>query len=119
MFGATSLATVFAFSLPLPPHMQSVSKPSPSTSSCHHRGHYFGICHLYFSPGHATSSMAGPQVHPHSLLSAGILLSEAVLWDDHGASQEVGRQCSSREQQEATAPWVIEVTGGITTLGGA
>lgn len=72
--------------------MQSVSKPSPSASSCHHRGHYFGICHLYFSPGHATSSMTGPWVHPHSLFFG---------WDSALGSSIVGRRRSRSGNREA------------------
>lgn len=39
------------------------------------------------------------------------------MWEDGGAGQGTGRQCSSRGQQEATAPWIIEVTGDITRTG--
>lgn len=42
---------------------------------------------------------------------------EAVLWEDQVAGQEAGGQCSSCGQQEATALWAIEVTGGITHTG--
>lgn len=39
------------------------------------------------------------------------------MWEDGGAGQGTGRQCCSRGQQETTAPWVIEVTGGIICTG--
>lgn len=101
------------------------SKSSPPTPAGHHQRHFFGICHLYFSPGVHTSSMTGPYVHPHppSFSRDSTLGNSIIPWGKQYCGKpeepvrEQGGRAAAINSSKLQAPWAVEVTGGITLTG--